>query len=210
MATKLQICNMALAHLGVGKAILDFAADRTAEAIACRLFYDQAIAETMRDFPWPFAKRIDALTLVEEDPNVEWEYSYRYPTDAHSILRILNEATRVDTRATKVPFTIGSDVDGRLIYTDKVDAYVEYVSDLADITPDTFESRLTSDVQGALILMLASMIAPMVTGGDQFKLGERALNLYAWRIGTARANALNETRRGNDEEVESEFITVRE
>jgi len=201
---------MALAHLGVGKAIVDFALDRTAEAVACRLFYDQAVAETMRDFPWPFAKRIAELTLVEEDPNVEWEYSYRYPSTAHSIIRIPNEATRVDTRAIRVPYTIGSDEDGRLIYTDKEDALVEYISDLSDIAPDTFESRLTADVQGALILMLASMIAPMVTGGDQFKLGERALNLYAWRIGTARANALNEMRQGNDEDVDSEFITVRE
>jgi hypothetical protein len=204
MTTKLQVCNMALAHLGVGKEIVDFDTDRTSEAAACRLFYDHAIDELFRDFAWPNAKKTVELQLVEEDPNVDWAYAYRYPDDAARIHRIPNGASRIETRDTRIAYQVGYDSTGaRLIYTDEPDATLEYTMKLDD--PTIFPS----DVVSAFAFLLAGYIAPRVTGGDQFKLGERAIGLYNWSINKARANAANEELQG-DQPAESEFISVRE
>lgn len=184
MATKVDICNFALAHLAVGKTISNFDTDRTAEAAACRLFYDQVREELLRSFPWPFAKRFAALAVVEEDPSDSWLFSYRYPTDALRLIDIFS-GTRVDSRATLVRYHVGRDGTGKLIYTDQADAILNYIE---DIDAPYFDPDFTS----AFSYLLASRIAPLVTGGDQFKLGERSLQLAQFYTAQARQNALNE------------------
>src|SRR5665648_440114 len=97
MSSATEICNMALGHLASGKEIANLETERSAEAIACRRFFDSARDAVLRDFSWPFATKIKALSLIEEDPNSEWAYSYRYPTDCLNFRRILS-GTRTDTR----------------------------------------------------------------------------------------------------------------
>ena len=59
----------------------------------------------------------------------------------------------------------------------------------------------------ALSLRLAAYIAPRVTGGDPFKLGMRALELYAVEMSKAKKNASNEQKPG--QEADNEFISGR-
>jgi hypothetical protein len=55
---------------------------------------------------------------------------------------------------------------------------------------------------------LAGYIAPRVTGGDPFKLGERAVRFYDYEISKAESAAINEEQ--PDQTPESTFITARE
>jgi len=201
MPSKTAICNIALSHLGHGVEIQDVETERTAEAAACRRFYEQARDGVLRDFPWPFARRTVSPGLIEEDPNSEWDYGYRYPADCLIVRRVLSD-TRNDSRQSRVPYVIGRDDGGVVIYTDRPDAEVEYTSLVED--PLQFPAEFTE----ALTFLLASLIAPRVTAGDPFKLGRRAFELYVWAVNKARLQASNEDQ--VDEQPESEFIRARE
>lgn len=199
-ASKVGICNLALSHLGIGKEIATFDTERSEEAAACRRFYDQALEQTLRDFAWPFATRTAELALVEEEPTSEWAYSYRYPANCVLVRRIPS-GTRNETRQSKTPYRVASDATGRLIYTDKEDAEVEYTYNVVD------PSLYPIDFVMALSLRLAVYIAPRITKGDPFKLRNETLSLYNYEISKAQAGSGNEEQ--PEEEPESEFVRAR-
>lgn len=200
MASEVQICNLALSHLGIGRRIASLT-EKTQEARACSLHFETARDATLRDFPWPFANKIATLQLIEEDPNSEWSYSYRYPTDCLNLLRVLS-GERVDTPDTRVEFKLGHDDSGQLIYSDKEDAEAEYTLRVSN------PARFPPDFVIALSLRLAAYISTELTGGDPFKLGARASGLYDIEVGRSQATALNEQKTGRP--PESEFVTARE
>jgi hypothetical protein len=197
MASKTEIANMALSHLAIGKEISNLDTERSEEASA----FNVALDATLRDFPWPFETSFAALALVEEDPTSEWKYSYRYPTDCSKIKRILS-GDRNDNRQGRVPYKLGRDSSGKLIYTDKEKAEIEYT--YKDLDPN----NLSSDCTLSLSWRLAAYIAPRVTGGDPFKLGDRAMKMYMYEVSIARASSVNEEQ--SEENPESEFIRARQ
>jgi hypothetical protein len=203
---KTTICNLALSHLASSAEITDIDDDRSKEAKACRRFYDVARDRVLRAFPWPFAVRTVQPALVYDYTDVtaaEWDYGYRYPIDALRLNKIQNEYhQRNDLRATRVPYRIMSDDAGRIILCDLVDPILEYTSKIED--PEKFDP----DFVTAFSLYLASLIAPRVTAGDQFKLGHYAYQRAISELENAKANALNEEQ--VDSEPDAEMILVRE
>lgn len=200
MASDIQIANLALGHLAIGKTIASLT-ENSSEARACNLFFDISREATLRDFPWPFASKIETLGLVESAPNSEWDYSYRYPSDCLMFHRILS-GSRNDSRQTRVPYKISQDSTGKLIFTDAEDAVCEYT-----VNADN-PGMYAPDFSIALSYRLAAFIAPRLMGGDNFKMGIQAMQLYEATISRAKASALNEEQ--PDELPDSEFITGRE
>lgn len=201
MSTKTEIANLALSHLGVGKEIANIETENSQEANACRRYYDVARETTLRDFNWPFTTKETALTLVSQNPTEEWAYSYRYPTDCLKLRRILS-SIRNDTRQTRIPYKIVRDNAGKLVYTDQINAAMEYTYD------ETDASRFDSDFVMALSLRLAAYMAPRLTSGDPFKMGERAIRLYSVEISKAQASAANEQQ--DEEKPDAEWINARD
>jgi len=201
MSTKTEIANLALSHLGVGKEIANLETENSQEANAMRRFYDIAREQVLRDFHWPFANKEMALNLVDSNPTTEWAYSYRYPTDCIKLKRIWS-GIRNDSRQTRVPFKIVRDAAGRLIYTDQINACMEYTLNESDA------SRFTPDAVQALSLRLAAYAAPRLTSGDPFKLGERSIKLYFLEISRAQATAVNEEQ--DEEKPLAEWTRARE
>lgn len=216
-ASEVEICNMALGHVGNSSAIASLA-EKSNEARACSLYYAQCRDEVLSAFPWPFATVINALTLVASDPTTEWSYSYRYPADALATFRIPSGFDRLATGfvgttwgltpwgwplfpSIPVPYRIVSDASGKLIYTDMASATIEYTSRLTDVT------QYPADFTAALALRLAADVAPTVTGGDQFSLGPRALQRYQEALSNAREHGANE--REQDRPPDSDFIASR-
>lgn len=204
MDLDLDLCNKALSHLAVGVEIAS-PAESTKEAKTCRRFWDDVVTTFFRDYAWNFSTRIASLALVTDmtaDATAEWAFSYRYPADCTRFHRIVSGALHGnDTRQSRVPYRVVSDGAGRLIYTDMEDAIAEYS------IIETQPARWTSDTRLAFSLYLASYIAPRLTGGDQFKLGERAYKLYRAELEKARANDATETQ--PDEEPDSSFERTR-
>lgn len=203
MADKTSVCNIAISHVGISKEIGDVDTERSVEASTCRRFYETTLKEAMRDFPMPFTVVTEALALVtdlREVSTAEWSFSYRYPSGCMKALRIPS-GNRNDDKSSRVSYKISSDAQGRLIYTDQENALLEFVQ--YDDDPD----RWPEDFLMSFSLLLAFYIAPRVTAGDPYKLGDRAFRNYLLSISKARANAVGEEQQ--DEQPESEFITSR-
>jgi len=196
MASKTDVCNMALSHLGISKEIANVDTERSQEANACRRFYDTARQAVLKDYSWPFTSKFFALNLIEENPNDEWVYSYRYPNDCLYVRRILS-GFREDTEATKIVYKIAQDDTGFLIYTDKENAEIEYTVDFEN------EDLFPSDFILALSFRLAAYIAPRITAGDPFKLGDKAYQAYMLEVSRASANAFNEDKNTTPRDTES-------
>lgn len=210
--SKTHIANMALRHVGVSITIanIDATSERSAAARAVRDFYDQARDELLRDFDWPFARRVSALAglaLVEEDPTTEWQYAYRLPADTLAVRRVLNgSGIRTETITGRTPWSLGGDDTGPILYTDYAstssDALrIVYTVRVTDVT------RYSPDFAQSLALLLAGYIAPSITEGDELKLGERALAKYTWRVEGAKVNAANEEQR--DPDGDGSLVTTR-
>lgn len=196
-----EICNFALLHLGQSKRIANLTTEQSKEAGIFRTFYETVRDLVLRDYNWPFATKIADLGLVEENPNDEWAYSYRYPSDALMIRRILS-GVRNDARNTKVAYKIGKDAQGLLIFCDLEEAQLEYTEMVSDV------SYFPDDFAMALSYRLAYYAAPAITNGDPFQMQGRMMQMYNGEISKATANSFNEEQ--PDELPDSEFIRFRE
>lgn len=200
MASSTQIANMALRHLGNAKQIATLT-ENSEEATACNAFYDIALEDTLREFAWPFATKIASLGLITEDPNDEWQYEYSVPSDCLCFRRVLS-GTRNDSRQSRSPYRIVYGDASTSIYSNVEDAEGEYTVYVDDT------GRFSPDFTLALSYKLAALIAPAVTGGDPFKLGERALKMWDYQISKAASKAFNEEQA--EEDPQAEFIRARE
>lgn len=195
-----EISNLALSHLGISKPIANLDTEKSAAAAACRTFYEITRKRVLRDHPWPFAKRIVTLGLVEETPNDEWAYSYRYPSEALMIRKILS-GIRNDTRKSKVVYELASDTTGLLIWSDLNPASALIVVNVDDT------SLFHPDFTMAFSFLLAFYVAPRIQDGDPAGLRQQAFQAYQLEISRARASSLNEEN--PDLVPESEFIIER-
>jgi len=201
MSSDVQIFNMALSHIGVDKQIASFT-ENSKEARLAQIWFSEARKMVLRDRKWPFATKFADLALVEEDPTIEWAFSYRYPSDCLEMRRILNGIPIgfIDNvpsfqgwsllnsfyEQNKVPYKIGADDEGRLIYCSLDDAQVEYtfLNDDGAFYPPDFTICLS--------YRIANFIAPSLTSGDPNKLGAMALQMYYQELDKAAANSYNE------------------
>lgn len=196
MASKTEVCNLAIRHCGSSATIANIDED-SQEANACDAFYDICLDELQRDFKWPFTTVIATLAVVEEDPNDEWAFSYQYPTACLRFDRILS-GIRNDNRQSRIPYRR---IEGNLVLCDLEDAVAEYGSRVTDT------SKWPPDFLMSFSYRLAAYICPQITGGDPFKITDRCMQLFAMANSKARANAVNEEQ---DEEVpESDLIRSR-
>lgn len=196
MSSVVEIYNMALAGLGVTQQVSS-ATEASTEAAACTLFYVTCRDRVLRDFDWSFARRYSTLGLVASDPNTDWAYAYRYPSDALSIRGIVG-TTRV-SMAPRIPYTLGSDSSGKLIYTDTAEAVVRMTVRITDT--ELFDSLFVSALAG----LLGSKIAPALSRGP--KLAAASYEMYLADLAAAQAADGNEA--GQDPQPDAGSIQAR-
>jgi len=180
---------------------------------AVNAFLEITRDQTLRDFPWPFATMIVDSTVtntggfieVEEDPNDEWGFSYRYPTDCLEIRRI-QSGLRQDVPGSRVPYRVGFDgttttATGRLIFTDMEDAILEYTAALTDT------SIFPVDFIMAWSYRLAWHIAPKLAQNYSPQMAQNLMQMYALQLGRAQANSANEEQ--PDRPSDAEWVNGR-
>lgn len=200
MSSRSEIANMALSHIGQGNDITDVDSDSSAEAKACRRFLDIAIDNVLRDFDWNFARVYASFNLVATNPTPEWGFAYRLPADCLNFKRIIT-GFRQTNHDNAMPFRLGTDVTGGLVYTDMPNmqgAYTSRVTNTALFPPDMVI---------ALSYLLASLILTRISSGDPYNIRKLLMQAYQMAIGNARANGANEEQL--DKPSESEFIRAR-
>lgn len=195
MASDVQICNMALSHIGSEARVSSISPpDGSVEAGACATFYDMARTEMLEPGNWAFSlKRVSLAQLV--NPSTVWAYAYAKPSNCLRALRILRPSIGVTVFTQDLvaePHTDDRDsapfdIEGEVILTNEPNAVLVYVQDVTDSTK--FPASFTS----ALSYLLGSYLAgPILKGNEGVRVGDamrqRALSM-ADVSATASANA---------------------
>lgn len=178
MQDKTSICNFALGQIGHTKRIADIESERSAEAEACRTYYDVARRNALSDFPWSFTKRVANLAILTGETHPLWGLVYAMPADCLEPIAIIQEGINqvlADTQtlyytgqrlnghtipeSLRVPFSKGLTADGkkRTILTNQEDAILEYKADIEDAS--LFTSSFAEAVGWRMAAYLANAIA---------------------------------------------------
>jgi hypothetical protein len=174
MATAVDICNLALAHLGDKANVSSIdPPEGSQQAAHCARYYPIARDSILEEHVWTFATRREALALLGDGPT-GWTYRYTCPNAA---LRLID----VRTPAAQGPqdFVVEGDNKGRrTVLTNAEDAEVRYIQRVTDTT------KYSQQFVEALSWLLASYLALPVTGDPNIK--QSASQSYALRLMQAK------------------------
>lgn len=201
MASIVEICNTALAHLGNDNQISSISPpDGSTEAGYCARFFPMARREMIEMSRWAFAtKRVTLAQITNNDTSGRWEFAYATPGD-------LLLGDRIPTRGSlrtilfeleNEPFGILRDPlidepnaqyyrEGNTIYTNEPNATLIYRTDVVDTTkyPAVFTS--------ALGYLLASYLAgPLIRGAEGAQAAQRYRELARNVAGGAATSDAN-------------------
>ena len=181
MATEVDICNLALAHLGDDATIASLSPpEGSAQAEKAARFYPIARNNLLEMHNWNFAAKRGNLALTTNTLD-QWDYAYVAPADMMSPVAIISPSAQNDyaTRmsAGDTPGGITSNyaptivagqyspqqfaVEGSYIYTNQENAMLRYQAYVTD--PSLFSPLFVT----TLSWHLASMLAGPVIKGDQ-------------------------------------------
>jgi len=151
-ASEVQICNLALSHLGA--AAISSRTENSAESIACNLHYDSCRDSVLRDYPWNFAAKRVALAELTDTPPAGWSYMYSLPADCLLAREIINTLSN-----DPIKFVIESNPGGtaRVLLTNQDQAVLLYTASVGEVT--MFDPLFVE----ALSWKLASMVCMPLT-----------------------------------------------
>jgi hypothetical protein len=203
--SKTAVANMALYALKNSKTVTDIDSDTSAQGVILNTFFEIALRITLAKNDWSFARKIAALSNVADAPNDEWDGSWRSPSDMVKALYIVTGQRTFSRNSPEVPFEIGVDVTGGLIFCD-------YIStDTAPNLKYTFYQSTVSLWKPRFALAFsykwAELAARTLTGGDPQGLEQKCVMDYEREILAAIAEDQNSGQR--DLPRESEFIEGR-
>lgn len=171
MASEIDVCNLALSHLGDTATIASLdPPEGSAQAEHCARFYPIARDSMLEMHAWGFATRRARLALLASGWP-EWNYAYAQPADALNIIAILPPSSS-DDYSTGIPDSAGgpyvpqpfsceiNEGGASVIYSDQADAVLRYSSTVSD--PTRFSPLFTM----ALSWHLASMLAGPIIKGE--------------------------------------------
>lgn len=177
MATKVDICNLALSHLGDTATVSSIdPPEGSIQAEHCARFYPMARDSLLEMHPWSFATRRVALAILGSGAP-EWDYCYAQPADALNVVSVLPpyasddysigaapgalQPISVVSGYVPQPFACEVDEDGNsIILTDQADAVLRYTVVNVD------ESKFAPLFVMALSWHLAGMLAGPILKGD--------------------------------------------
>lgn len=213
MASEVDICNLALGHLGDNATVASIRPpEGSAQAEHCARFYPIARDSLLEMHFWNFSmRRINLAPLEATWP--EWKYGYALPNDVLNVIAVMppdandDYASRFvpsDTpqfahnyspviaagRYTPQPYTIEVLADGQhILYTNQENAMLRYTAYVSDTT--VFSPLFTM----ALSWHLASMLAgPVIKGDAGAAEAKRCTQMAMGYISQAEVSDANQRR----------------
>lgn len=180
MVSKIDICNLALAHLGQEGISSLTQDDERARRI--HLFYEPVKAEVLRTHNWAFALVREPLVLLEDPSAPAYPYLYQYPADGLFVRKVFaGESGRKPFEFKEV---YRRRINQRAIQTPAPQAVAEYTRDVQDATQ--FDPAFVK----AFSLALAADLALTLTGDEG--LSRLMLTRYAQSLEEARRSNMSE------------------
>lgn len=154
MASEVEICNLALGHLGDTATVASLdPPEGSAQAEHCARFYPIARDMMLQAHAWNFATRRIQLAQLGEAP-YGWTYAYARPFGALDIFDIQFPETK-DYQQQSYPFVCESNDEGdEVIYTDVENAVARYTVQVTD----------TNKFPPLFVLALSWQVAAMLAG----------------------------------------------
>tara|TARA_R110000787_G_scaffold147516_2_gene261290 strand:- start:4018 stop:4689 length:672 start_codon:yes stop_codon:yes gene_type:complete len=195
MATEVDICNLALGHLGDNATIASLKPpEGSAQAEHAARFYPISRDTLLESHSWNFATRRSTPAAVA-NPIAQWKYAYALPNDCMDIIGVIDPSAENDyvTRASAAdnqgnyaptvsaglyvpqPFTVETDANGvPVLYTNVQNALLRFQAYVTDTT--TFSSLFTLTLSWHLASMLAG---PVIKGEVGQAEGKRCAQMMA-------------------------------
>lgn len=213
MASEIDICNLALGHLGDTATVSSIKPpEGSAQSQHCARFYPIARDTLFEMHAWGFAtKRVSLAALTSAWP--EWDYCYALPSDVANLLAIIPPDANDDYSShfvpTDTPFTsanfapvvaagryvpqdFSSEIleDGtEVIYTDQQDAVLRYTAIITD--PTKFSPLFTMTLSWHLASMLAG---PIIKGDAGAAEAKRCTQMAMGYLSQAEVSDSNQRR----------------
>jgi len=174
VASAVDICNMALGHLGDQAIVSSITPpDQSVQAGLCATFYPIARDAVLERHPWSFAtKRAPLQVVANTDQPTSWGYSYALPAQCLVPLKVLPEGYGSDQQG--LPFTVEALSSGdKVIYCNYEAPTLLFIAAVTDTT------RFSMLFTIALSRLLASLLAgPRIKGTTGIKLSQAQLEFY--------------------------------
>ena len=174
MASKIDIFNMALGHIGVSSTVAD-ELERSPERVACSRYWDTCrdALLTYKSMPWSFANSLELLALVAGDPPAGWGFRYRYPNDCINAIDIYAESVRTTPVELRNKFDVAYEASGRVILCDIPQATLRYTKRIpeAERWPAAFVEAMSYRLAAMIAMPLkkdAGLLSNMLQLSDQF------------------------------------------
>ncbi len=192
MASEIDICNLALSHLGDSATVSSIdPPEGSAQAEHCARFYPIARDSLLEMHSWGFATRRMQLAQVA-NAWPEWDYAYAMPENAVNIIAVLppdatNDYTQVSHGAnalqtaggefTPQDFACEIDDEGsQIILTDQPNAVLRFTTTINDSTK--FSPLFTVTLSWHLASMLAGAVIKGDAGATQASRCDGAMRQY--------------------------------
>jgi hypothetical protein len=193
MTAPVDICNMALAHIGERSDITSIdPPEASVEAQRCALFYPISRKISLARHTWSFArKRVTGADLSASNTiPTNWTYGYAVPSDFVKVIGVYDPGEWRDEKdADEIAHEIGTASTGpRIMYSNIENAQLRYTFDQTDTTlyPPLFILGLSH--------VIASFLAgPTIKGMEGMKVGEAHMKMgIAW-LGEAASEDANQS-----------------
>jgi hypothetical protein len=176
VATEIDICNLALSHIGDRNTVAVIRPpENSAQAAACARFFDIARDTLLAQHPWSFATKRAVLADLTGTVTVppHWLYAYSCPSDVINRLVVLSSESTQEEETEGFVYELGDDSPGtRVIYTNVETAYVRYTARVTN--PAHFPPMFTE----ALSRQLASYLAgPIIKGEAGVKMAREQISI---------------------------------
>jgi hypothetical protein len=147
VATEVDLCNLALSHLGDNATIASInPPEGSAQAEHCARFYPFARDSLLEMHTWGFATKRIQLALLSANTGTEWDFEYAVPNDAVNLIAVIDptasddysqtlENQAVTAGGSYVPQAYSaeiSDTGAQVILTDLENAELRYTSLVVD------------------------------------------------------------------------------
>jgi hypothetical protein len=192
MSSDVDICNLALSHLGDNATVASIdPPEGSAQADHCARFYPMARDAMLELHPWSFATRRAVLAPLNA-PTFAWAYCYALPANLLRTIAVLPIDAPDDYTAvgqyTPQPYARESLEDGtEVIYTNQSQASLRYLARVDDA------AKFSPLFAKALSWLLASELAGPVLKGDTGQAAaERCLKQFAVWMAKATASDANQ------------------
>lgn len=160
MASIVDICNLALSHLGNKAQVVSISpVDGSVEADYCARFYPIARDEILELGDWTFARTRASLTLLATNPSSTWTYAYALPSDCMVPRRLVTGNSTLHEDDSE-----DFDVEGSTLLTNLVDAVLIYTRPIED--PTRFSIGYVTSVSYKLGAYLAGPVMRGESGAN--------------------------------------------